>query len=309
VHHRVHSWRQRSSGGDPVPVVADSIASESTLLCFDEFQVVDVADALILRRLFEILFHHGCVMVATSNRAPEQLYENGLNRPLFLPFIDLLKERCEVLALDEGHGPSRDYRQRHADFVPQVYNHPLSSLSEQVLDRWTERLGGHKLSQGGEATLSVGGRPMHVPFALDDVCRFSFAELCGRPLGAEDYIALCARYHTVILSGVPRLTPLEHNEAKRFITLVDVLYERNIGFVCSAAVPLNELFATLTGAEGSSNNPDSDPFSLAAQSSGMNDIRFAYHRAVSRITEMQSKEFWNKHYELHVEAKRNLKSS
>ncbi|MSO74576.1 MAG: cell division protein ZapE [Alphaproteobacteria bacterium] len=251
--------RDADAEGDPIPKLAGKIAEEAWLLCFDEFHVTDIADALILGRLFEGLFAAGVVPVTTSNRHPDKLYEGGLNRQLFLPFIAMIKERLDLVPLD---GP-RDYRQL---FLKQarLYHTPLSPAAEAELGRAFERLSG-----GGPlepVTLDVQGRTLAIPLAAKGVARVTFAELCEQPLGPADYLALAGAFHTIVLGGIPRLGKEKRNEAKRFVTLIDVLYEHKVHLICAADAPPSALYQAGEGA-------------------------FEFERTASRLTEMQSEDY------------------
>ncbi len=269
-HGAIHQWRgARGKGGDdddgdPIPPLARQIAADARLLCFDEFQVNDVADAMILGRLFGELQGLGVVLVATSNRAPDELYEDGLNRALFLPFIDLLKERLDVMALD---GPT-DYRLRRMKGV-QVYHVPVN-------DQTTERMREAFFSMTDRdvedahmvptAELEVQGRTLFVPKSSKGVAVFSFKRLCANPLGAADYLAIAWRYHTVFIVAIPQMGPDQRNEAKRFVTLIDTLYENNVKLICSAAAEPAELYPAGDGS-------------------------FEFSRTASRLAEMQSEDY------------------
>ncbi len=274
VHGRLHTWRQmapeqrireasacgiRGEGEDPLPVVARQVAEQALLLCFDEFQVSDVADAMILGRLFSEFFACGMVIVVTSNRPPEDLYKDGLNRGLFLPFIELIEERLDVIELA---GPM-DYRLDQLRGLP-VYHTPLDDKSRDALDQTFARLTGGNPAPAQQ--LQVQGRTVTVPSAAMGVVRFSFTDLCGQPLGAADYLAVARHYHTVVLSDVPELGAAKRNEAKRFVTLIDALYESRVKLVCSSAVPPEQLYPAGDGA-------------------------FEFQRTVSRLMEMQSEEY------------------
>ena len=261
THDRLHVWRKRYRGrkADPLPELAEEIAAETWLICFDEFHVVNVADAMILSRLFETLFALGTVVVATSNWPPDRLYEGGLQRARFLPFIELLKQRLDVLDLGEG----TDYRLARLSDIT-VYRQPLGPRAAEELDRAFEQL-----TEGAQAkpdTLTVKGRIIPVPLTARGVARFSFAELCERPLGAEDYLKIATHFHTVILDGIPRIKKNLRNEARRFMTLVDALYEHRVKLICSADAPPRDIY------------PE-----------GHGSVEF--ERTVSRLMEMQSEDY------------------
>jgi cell division protein ZapE len=254
VHQRIHA--RRAEKGDPIAPVAADLASETTLLCFDEFHVVDIADAMILGRLFAAIFAEGVIVVATSNRAPDQLYEGGLQRERFLPFIDLLKEKLDIVQLD---GP-RDYRL--ARFRGrQVYFAPNDDKARTALAAAFADLTDNATPQ--PETLTVLGHAVEVPRASKGVAWFRFDELCTRALGPNDYLALVARYHTFIVEGIPQLSEERRNEAKRFNIFIDALYDSHGNLVASADAPPQALYPA---GEGS----------------------FEFQRTVSRLMEMQS---------------------
>lgn len=225
---------------DPVKPVADAVADDATLLCFDEMQVTDITDAMLVGRLFERLFERGVVIVTTSNRAPDELYKDGLNRNLFLPFIALIKERLEVHELASATDHRLD-RLRGGE----VYFSPLGPAATAALDRvWSDLAGG----AGVPLDLEVQGRSVVIPAFRGGVARASFAGLCGTPLGPADYLAIADAVDVLVLDDVPALSRARNNEAKRFVTLVDALYEAKVRLVCSAAAEPDALYTEGAGA-------------------------------------------------------------
>jgi len=267
VHARIHAERQRAGSGDPIPVIAHALAKEARLLCFDEFQVTDVADAMILGRLFDRLFQEGVTIVATSNTPPDRLYEGGLNRQLFLPFIAEIKERLEVVELN---GPT-DYRLQRLSGV-KVYLTPLGPVADAAMDVAWKRL--TDCSRGKPCTLTVLGRKLPVQQTARGVARFSFDELCDRPLAAADYLAIAQAFHTILIDHIPAMTDNMHNVARRFTLLIDTLYDEGVKLICSAAAPPGQLY----------------PAGIAAE---------AFHRTVSRLAEMQSEDYLRKGHGIH----------
>ena len=228
VHGFLHLFRQKASHADPIPVLADQVAARAVLLCFDEFQVHDIADAMILGRLFEALFARGVVVVATSNTEPDELYRDGLQRDRFLPFIEMIKQRLEVIVLDGG----RDYR-RDRILGMRTWWSPADARAEAALgDAFTALAGKGK---PGPLTLEVLGRRIVLPLALNHVARADFETLCGAPLGPADYLAMATHLHALVLDAIPRLSPANFDRARRFITLIDALYEHRVKLIASAA--------------------------------------------------------------------------
>ena len=258
VHNRIESER-RAGAREPIAKVAADLAAEAGLLCFDEFQVTNIADAMILERLFRALFEAGTIVVATSNRPPERLYEDGLQRDRFLPFIALLEERLDRLELDSG----RDYRLSRM-LGQRVYHCPLGAAARAALEAAFATLTDG--AAGTPETLTVMQRPLVVPRAARNVAWFPFEALCARPLAAADYLAIADRFAAVIVEGVPRLDADRRNEAQRFHVLIDALYEARTLLVASAETPPEEIYVAGDGA-------------------------FEFRRTVSRLHEMQSEDY------------------
>lgn len=267
VHDRLRVERAKEAG-DPIMPVVDAIAAEAKLLCFDEMVVNNTADAMILSRLFTGLIEKGVVVVTTSNRPPSDLYKHGLNRELFLPFIALIEGRLDVLSLN---GPT-DYRLDRLGGFPTYYT-PNGPQTTEALSRAFFRLTDYPPEDREHVPSEMipvhGGRELFVPKSLKGVAVFSFKRLCAQPLGAADYLAIARRYHTVILVAVPVMGPEKRNEAARFKTLIDALYEYNVKL--------------LIGAEA-------EPMALYQG----NDGAFEFERTISRLMEMQSDDYLQK---------------
>ena len=260
AHRRIHDWKkQHGDTADPIPPLADSIVAEAALLCFDEFQVHDIVDALILGRLFEALFARGVVVVATSNTAPDDLFKGKPGRDAFLPFIALIKKRIEVLVLDSA----RDYRRDRIRGLP-TWHVPPDGRAERALDAAFAELTGD--TPAAPTRLTLLGRAVEVPQAARGVARFDFDDICGRPLGPADYLAVATHFHTIVLDGIPRLGPENHDKARRFITLIDALYEHRCKLVASAEDHPDRLYER-----------------------GENAAMF--ERTASRLVEMQSQDY------------------
>ena len=264
VHERLRIARQREEG-DPIEPVAEQIADEAKLLCFDEMQVTNPADAMILSRLFGKLLDAGVKVVTTSNRPPRDLYQGGLNRELFVPFIDLIERRMLVVAVD---GPT-DYRLDRLTGVEvwHVPNGPAATAAlSQAFFQLTDYPVEDRAKVPSEDIAVGGGRTLHVPKSLKGVAVFSFKRLCGEARGAVDYLAIARRYHTVIIVGIPVMGPDMRNEAARFVTLIDALYEHKVKLLAAA---------------------DAEPEGLYPAGDG----RFEFQRTVSRLEEMRSAEY------------------
>jgi cell division protein ZapE len=263
---RIHRARQdilagRVKGDDPIQPVAEALAAETRLLCFDEFAVYDIADAMVLGRLFEKLFDLGTVVVATSNVAPDRLYWGGLNRALFLPFIDLLKRQVDVVELSAA----TDYRMEKTDGET-AWRMPLSPETDATMEEMWFRITGHRPTIA--ETIPFRGREIAVPQACGGFARFDFDELCDRPMSAADYVQIARRYHTVMIERIPALGTDRRNAAKRLINLVDALYDRHVRVIASAAVLPEAIWSGTSGAES-----------------------FEFARTISRLTEMRSAEY------------------
>ncbi|XP_064997703.1 uncharacterized protein LOC135632826 isoform X4 [Musa acuminata AAA Group] len=288
----VHSRLQMHKGvADPLEVVAAEISDESILLCLDEFMVTDVADALILNRLFCHLFSNGVVLVSTSNRAPDQLYEGGLQRDLFLPFIETLKERCVIHEISS----STDYRKMGS--AENGYYFIGKKYSGLLREKFHQLIGAEK--PGPQVVEVVMGRKLQVPLGANGCAYFPFEDLCDRPLGAADYFGLFKKFHTLALEGVPKFGIHNRTAAYRFVTLVDVMYENKARLLCTAEASPVELFeriVTVIDAQkiyprSSSRSKKTDDIDLCVD----NELGFAKDRTISRLTEMNSKEYLEQH--------------
>lgn len=259
THDRITRARKKVSG-DPIPAVAAEIAEESRLLCFDELHVTDIADAMILGRLFAVLFERGVVVVATSNAHPEELYKNGLNRQLFLPFIDLIEDHMDIVELASG----KDFRLEKLTGRPLYYS-PADSSAQSELDGHWIRLTGRPPTSA-PLDLEILGRNVRVPMAANGVARFDFDDLCVKPLGPRDYLQIAREFHTVIIDRIPILGPDKRNEARRFINLIDALYDNRVGFIASA---------------------EGEPHTIYKEGDGAD----LFSRTVSRLIEMRSESY------------------
>ncbi|XP_011503008.1 PREDICTED: putative ATPase N2B [Ceratosolen solmsi marchali] len=306
VHSKIHNVkkniiRDHSSNKlqpfDPIPPVASSITENIWLLCFDEFQVTDIADAMILKRLFSELFDRGVVVIATSNRSPDDLYKNGLQRGHFIPFIQVLKDHCKIISLDSGI----DYRAKTASGKEKHY-----FIKGQEADKEIEKIFKYLCSMENDTVRSrlfnIKGRNVLFNKTCGQVMDSTFEELCDRPLGASDYIQICQAFHTVIIRDVPQLNFKLKSQARRFITLIDTLYDNKVRVVVSATAPYNKLFVS----EGEEEYTDEKRMLMddLKISHGTDDHKsniftgeeelFAFDRTVSRLAEMQTTEYWDK---------------
>lgn len=275
VHERIKIHRQmlkdtKAKQDDPILAVAKDLAQEARVLCFDEFSVTDIADAMVLYRLITALFDHGVIFVATSNVAPDDLYRNGLNRELFLPFIQILKTHVNVVNLDA----KTDYRLEKSD-LHHVYVTPLGPAADASMNQaWEFVLQGQKEVSD---TLSVRGRFVHIARSGAGCVRFDYQDLCAKPLAVAEYLALGERYHTIFIDNVPVMDDTHRNETKRFILLIDTLYERHIRLFMSMAAGLEDLY----------------------QGYWQTTETFEFQRIQSRLFEMQSQDYldiWKKQF-------------
>lgn len=324
VHKRLHKLRmEHGSDFDAVPFAAADIAEKAQILCFDEFQCTDVADAMILRRLIESLMSHGVVIVTTSNRHPDDLYKNGIQRQSFIPCISLLKKQLRVINLDS----TTDYRK-----IPRppsgVYHHPLDRAAQTHADKWFGFLGDPEQDPPHKTTIQVWGRDVEIPLVSGTAARFTFKELIGRATGAADYIEMMRNFNAFVITDIPGMSHRERDWARRFITFIDAVYESQAKLVLTTAVPLSQLFMSKTeldesldkmsekSTKASSANEKAvmekvddgsdvdDVMRNLMDDLGMNmtmlknsslfsgdEERFAFARALSRLSEMGSQEW------------------
>ena len=326
VHHRIFVYKQKHPRGDAIPIIAQQLAQEAQLLCFDEFQVTDIADAMILKRLFLLLLlDWNVVVVATSNRSPDALYERGINRSLFLPFIDILKHTSDIISMEDSR---KDYRLEtraggQSYFWSNKDVHGDNNINNNMQAQLEEIFGGTASGTEAEIIPVFFGRTVQVARLNDRCAWFDFSELCYQPLGAADYISLCRRFPVLIMDRVPQLDANHLNEARRFVTLIDACYESRTRLVLAAQVPLDELFvdfeAQVESIDGdeelfvSEKGGSSSSFATTmirtkegkylewsatgrigvslAQLSAANDLAFSFRRAASRLVEMSGKEW------------------
>jgi cell division protein ZapE len=262
IHAEIHRRRQMpmyEEEGDPIPGMADGIADNTTLLCLDELEVKDIADAMIVGRLFQKLFDRGVVVVTTSNRHPDDLYKHGLQRERFLPFIAIIKQRLDVLALESA----QDYRLGRLAGQT-VYHTPLGVAADAALDAAWARLTDDAVPEPDY--VQMPGRRIPVPAAAHEVARFNFSDLCEQPLGPSDYLAIAGQFSSLILKDIPQMSEERKDSARRFVTLIDALYEHRTALICSAAASPEQLY---TGREGG----------------------FEFARTASRLIEMQAADY------------------
>ena len=260
VHEFIYQWRHQNAEGDMLVELAKKIRATTILLCFDEFQVKDIADAMILGRLFSKLFSSGLIVVMTSNRHPNALYQEGLQRELFLPFIDLVLDVCITIDL----AASKDYRLEHLHALKTRYYYPLDDFADTFIQNSFDELTAFAPIKPGKVW--VKGREINISAVHGDVALSSFSELCEQPLGSVGYLEMARVFTTIIIADIPQLSSEKRNEAKRFSTLIDVLYEHKVKLICSAEVAPHLLYVD-------------------------GDDHFEFQRTVSRLVEMQSEQY------------------
>lgn len=309
VHGKIHETKKGvgSSFGDskpkpfdPIPIVAGQITDKAYLICFDEFQVTDIADAMILKRLFTQLFDNGVVVVATSNRPPDDLYKNGLQRSNFLPFIPILKSRCEVINLDSGI----DYRLKGAKGKTNYFVKGESPLDP--IEPIFKLLCSKENDVVRSRTFTILGRNVTFNKTCGGVLETTFSELCDRALGANDYLHLAQFFHTIIIRDVPRLSLKIKSQTRRFITLIDALYDNRVRVVITADVPIRELFSKIVESGDTITDEQRmlmDDLNVGKEQATANvftgeEELFAFDRTISRLSEMQTQEYWSA-YERH----------
>lgn len=278
---------------DPISQVAMEISNETCVLCFDEFQVTDIADAMTLKQLFQTLFRTGVVVVATSNRPPDDLYKNGLQRDAFLPFINVLKEYCQPMGIDSGV----DYRRLDLPSAGKLYYLTREPNAEAFMDTLFHELAVRQNNVTGPRVLTVQGRELRLEKTCGTIADCTFKELCDRPVGASDYLEMAQAFDTVFIRHVPMLTLTLKDQARRFITLIDNFYDNKVRVVLLADAPLDRLFVH-SGGEDDRDRMLLDDLGLSGDVGDRLSLFtaeeeiFAFQRTVSRLTEMQTEMYW-----------------
>jgi len=314
VHRRIHEAKKLAPPRDvtrwdtyqpfdPVPPVGDSIIAETWVICLDEFQVTDIADAMILKQLFAYLFDKGIILIATSNRPPKDLYKNGIQRSNFLPFIDMLSEKCGIVTLD----PGVDYRRKNLGGADKLYFNTSvpEEEAEDNLNGIFKFMAAKETDDVRPITIRIKGRDVHFSKHCGGVLDCDFEELCARPLWTNDYLKMTQVFHTVLIRNIPILSQKNRSEARRFICLIDTLYDHKLRVVASGAAPYWELFQNEEISHQQRLDESRmliDDLGLKAADSGSLDAGvfsgeeelFAFDRTVSRLTEMQTKDYWKK---------------
>lgn len=260
IHSRIHAWRKLKHEGDLLPKVMDELCGNARLICLDELQVHDVTDAMILSKIFTYLFDKHVLVFFTSNRPPHELYQGGIQREQFVQFIELIEKKMTIIELAHP----TDYRLQKLQSLQQTYFTPLNcDNTEKLYDIYTMLTQGH---ESQEETIHVLGRKIVIEKSACGIAWVTFAELCERPLGAADYLELATQFHTMIIQDIPLLSPEKRNEAKRFVTLIDTLYEHNVRLICTAAALPDDLYPKGDGS-------------------------FEFERTASRLHEMQAETY------------------
>ncbi|KAK9468706.1 ATPase [Lipomyces arxii] len=294
VHKQAHVLKMKhGSDFDSIPVLAATLADEARVLCFDEFQVVDVADAMLLRRLFEALVYHGVIFVITSNRAPDELYINGVQRVSFIPCIELIKERLQVICLDSP----TDYRRIERP-MKNVYHSPLGAGAREHAEKWFQFFADPR-DPPHAAFHTIWGRQLKVPRVSGQVAQYTFDQLCGQPMSSADYLELARNYNAFVVTDIPVMTLENKDRARRFITFLDAVYESHGKLVATSEVPFEHILKN----DGSGGQMDQDMLAAVTEMgvdgealknlnmfTGAEEI-FAFARALSRLQQMSSAEW------------------